>query len=40
MVFAILICATAFSMVFSYADRDYLQEDWMLVLLLIVIFPE
>lgn len=32
MVFAILIGATAFSMVFSYTGGDYLLEDWMLQL--------
>jgi TRAP-type mannitol/chloroaromatic compound transport system permease large subunit len=29
MVFAILIGATAFSMVFSYTGGDYLLEDWL-----------
>ena len=32
MVFAILIGATAFSMVFSYSGGDYLLEEWMLQL--------
>ena len=32
MVFAILIGATAFSMVFSYTGGDYLLEEWMLAL--------
>ncbi|MDX1757178.1 MAG: TRAP transporter large permease subunit, partial [Marinobacter sp.] len=32
MVFAILIGATAFSMVFSYTGGDYLLEEWMLEL--------
>jgi len=32
MVFAILIGATAFSMVFSYTGGDYLLEEWMLQL--------
>jgi tripartite ATP-independent transporter DctM subunit len=32
MVFAILIGATAFSMVFSYSGGDYLLEEWMLAL--------
>lgn len=32
MVFAILIGATAFSMVFSYTGGDYLLEEWMLSL--------
>ena len=32
MVFAILIGATAFSMVFSYTGGDYLLEDWMMQL--------
>jgi tripartite ATP-independent transporter DctM subunit len=32
MVFAILIGATAFSMVFSYTGGDYLLEDWLMML--------
>jgi TRAP-type mannitol/chloroaromatic compound transport system permease large subunit len=32
MVFAILIGATAFSMVFSYTGGDYLLEEWLLML--------
>jgi len=32
MVFAILVGATAFSMVFSYTGGDYLLEEWMLAL--------
>ena len=32
MVFAILVGATAFSMVFSYTGGDYLLEEWMLQL--------
>jgi len=32
MVFAILIGATAFSMVFSYTGGDYLLEDWLLAM--------
>ncbi len=32
MVFAILVGATAFSMVFSYTGGDYLLEDWIMML--------